>query len=370
MAHLARKRPGVGRLTIAVIGTRGFPGVQGGVESHCAHLYPLMTDTTVRVYRRKPYLNERSATTYPNIEFIDLPSTRIKGFEAVFHTLLCVLHIALHRPDVVHVHNFGPGFVMPLLKLLGLRTVLTYHSTNYEHDKWGSVAKRLLRWCESLAMRWSDRVIFVNRFVMQRQPQWAQEKSIYIPNGIDPVTRSADTSLITDIGINPGQYILAVGRLSPEKGLDYLVQACDRLPQATQVVIAGASDHDDSYARLMRSHDIAGKVVFTGYAEGETLRQLYSHARLYVLPSLSEGFPIALLEAMSYGLPIVASDIPATRLIDLPEDHYARPGDADSLATVIADALSREEHPSYDLTPYSWEKITDATLSTLKDLKI
>lgn len=363
---MARQRTDLGHIkTIAVIGTRGFPGVQGGVESHCAHLYPLMKDVKVRAYRRKPYLTDKSNASYPNIEFIDLPSTRIKGFEAVFHTLLCVIHIAFHRPDVVHVHNFGPGFVMPLLKMLGLRTVLTYHSTNYEHDKWGRVGKRLLRWCEWLAMRWSDRIIFVNRYVMERQPQWARDKAIYIPNGINPVTPSHDTQLLRERGIVPGEYVLAVGRLSAEKGLDYLVQACDTLPQATQVVIAGASDHDDSYANLMRSHDTAGKVVFTGYAQGEFLRQLYTHARLYVLPSLSEGFPIALLEAMSFGLPIVASDIPGARLVNLPDDHYATPADATALATTIAQALAQEEHPSYDLTPYSWKKIATDTFEQI-----
>ena len=355
--------------TIAVIGTRGFPGVQGGVEAHCAHLYPLMQDVNVRVYRRKPYLNEQSRVTYPGIEFVDLPSTRIKGFEAVLHTLLCVVHIALHRPSVVHVHNFGPGYVMPLLKLLRLPTVLTYHSTNYEHDKWGRVGKLLLRACEKLAMRWSDRIIFVNRFVMEHQPQWAQRKAVYIPNGIDPVTSSHDTQLLREHGIVPGEYVLAVGRLSPEKGLDYLVQACDTLAQVGQLVIAGASDHDDSYARLMRSHDTVGKVVFTGYVQGEMLRQLYSHARLYVLPSLSEGFPIALLEAMSFGLPIVASDIPATRLIDLPNEAYAKPRDPQSLAQAIAATLAATTSTpriSYNLTPYSWSKIATDSLAQIE----
>ena len=324
-----------------------------------------MQGVKVRVYRRKPYLTERSRVEIPGVEFVDLPSTRIKGFEAVLHTLLCVGHIAFHRPSVVHVHNFGPGFVMPLLKLLCLRTVLTYHSTNYEHDKWGRVGKLLLRCCEKLAMRFSNRIVFVNRFVMERQPEWVQKKSTYIPNGIDPVTPSPDAHLLRQHGIVPGDYVLAVGRLSPEKGLDYLVQACDTLPQVKQLVIAGASDHDDSYARLMRSHDTAGKVIFTGYVEGEMLRQLYSHARLYVLPSLSEGFPIAMLEAMSHGLPIVASDIPATRLIELPDDAYARPRDPESLAQAITDALNHTTSPTYDLTPYSWEKIAEDTLEQI-----
>lgn len=356
------------RKVIAVIGTRGFPGVQGGVESHCERLYRHMTDATVRVYRRRPYLDDRThALTrelqqrYPHITFVDLPSTRIKGLEAVLHTLLCVLHIAFHRPSVVHVHNFGPGYVMPLLKVLGLSTLLTYHSTNYEHDKWGVVGKRILRWCEAVAMRFSDRIIFVNRFVMDRQPQWVRRKAKYIPNGIDPVTLSPHTHLLAERGIVPGSYVLAVGRLSPEKGLDYLVQACDTLPQVNQLVIAGASDHGAGYETLMRRHDTLGKTIFTGFASGEFLRQLFSHARLYVLPSLSEGFPIALLEAMAYGLPIVASDIPATRLVALPEQCYAQPADAQSLAGAITAALADNTTPTYDLAPYNWPAIASQT---------
>ncbi len=365
----------MGRLgkVIAVIGTRGFPGVQGGVEAHCARLYPLLDGVTARVYRRRPYLTDRSRVTIPGIEFVDLPSTRVQGLEAVLHTLLCVVHIAFHRPRVVHVHNFGPGFVIPLLRLLGLPAVLTYHSTNYEHDKWGAVGKRLLRLCEKIAMRWASRVIFVNRFVMERQPQWVQRKAVYIPNGIDPVTPATSAALLHERGIKPGRYVLAVGRLSPEKGLDYLVQACDTLPGVEQVVIAGGSDHDDSYARLMRSHDTAGKVVFTGYVEGEMLSQLYSHARLFVLPSLSEGFPIAMLEAMSYGLPIVASDIPATRLIPLPEHSYATPASPTALAAAITATMDANAtgggNPArvdYDLTPYSWPHIASLTLEQMQ----
>ena len=134
--------------TIAVIGTRGFPGIQGGVESHSYHLYTHMQDVSVRLYRRRAYLTELSAQSFPNIEYIDLPSTRIKGFEAVWHTLLSVLHIMFHRPDAVHIHNIGPGMFAPLLRLMGLRVVLTYHSPNYEHDKWNGPARWLLRQCK------------------------------------------------------------------------------------------------------------------------------------------------------------------------------------------------------------------------------
>ena len=154
--------------TVAVIGTRGFPGIQGGVEVHSYFLYTHMRDTHVRLYRRRAYLTEQSQQSFPDIEYVDLPSTRIKGFEAVWHTLLSVLHIAFHRPDVVHIHNIGPGMFAPLLRLMGLRVVLTYHSPNYEHDKWNGPARWLLRQCEKLSLNFSNRVIFVNRHQMEK----------------------------------------------------------------------------------------------------------------------------------------------------------------------------------------------------------
>ena len=342
--------------TIAVIGTRGFPGIQGGVETHSYHLYTHMDGARVRVYRRRAYLTEQSARTLPNIEYIDLPSTRVKGFEAVWHTMLSVLHIMFHRPDVVHIHNIGPGMFAPVLRLLRLPVVLTYHSPNYEHDKWNAPARWLLRQCEKISLRFSNRVIFVNRYQMEKCG--ALDKSVFVPNGIDPVTRSTATAFLDKHGITPGQYLLAVGRLTPEKGLEYLVEAADRLPQVQQVVIAGASDHDSSYRQLLERLDTGKKVVFTGFTTGEDLRQLYSHARCFVLPSVNEGFPMVLLEAMAYGLPVLCSDIPGTRQVDLPEQDYFAVRDVDSLCAAITRMLETpggQRH--YELQQYDWQSI-------------
>jgi len=350
--------------TIAVIGTRGFPGIQGGVEAHSYHLYTHMDDAHVRLYRRRAYLTEQSSQSLPNIEYIDLPSTRIKGFEAVWHTLLSVLHILFHRPDVVHIHNIGPGMFAPLVRLMGLPVVLTYHSPNYEHSKWNAPARWLLRQCEKISLCFSNRVIFVNKYQMEKCG--ALDKSVFIPNGIDPVTRSDSTTFLDKHDINPGEYLLAVGRLTPEKGLEYLVQAANRLPQVGQVVIAGASDHDSSYRQQLEKLDTGKKVVFTGFTTGEDLRQLYSHARCYVLPSVNEGFPMVMLEAMAYGLPIVCSDIPGTRQVDLPEQDYFTVRDVDALCTALTRLLDKPNEPQhYDLEKYDWKTIAAATRQQL-----
>ena len=345
---------------IAVIGTRGFPGIQGGVESHCYHLYTHMKDVRVRVYRRRSYLTDQSQQSFPNIEFVDLPSTRIKGFEAVWHTLLATLHIMFHRPDVVHIHNIGPGMFAPLLRLVGLPVVLTYHSPNYEHAKWSAPARWLLRQCERISLSSSNRVIFVNKYQMQKCG--ALDKSVFIPNGIDTVSRSTSTSFLDKHGIRQGEYLLAVGRLTPEKGLEYLVEAANRLPQVTQVVIAGASDHDSTYRKTLEQLDVNHKVIFTGFTTGEDLRQLYSHARCFVLPSVNEGFPMVLLEAMAYGLPILCSDIPGTRQVDLPEQDYFTVKDVDSLCAAISRLLDAPSEPQhYDLEKYDWQSIAAIT---------
>ena len=350
--------------TVAVIGTRGFPGIQGGVEVHSYFLYTHMRDAHVRLYRRRAYLTEQSAQTFPNIEYVDLPSTRIKGFEAVWHTLLSVLHIMLHRPDVVHIHNIGPGMFAPLLKLMGLRVVLTYHSPNYEHDKWNGPARWLLRQCERLSLRFSDRVIFVNKYQMEKCG--ALDKSVFIPNGIDPVTRSESTSFLERHGIRQGEYLLAVGRLTPAKGLEYLVEAANRLPQVQQVVIAGASDHDSAYRELLQRLDINEKVIFTGFTTGEDLRQLYSHARCFVLPSVNEGFPMVMLEAMAYGLSILCSDIPGTRQVELPEEDYFTVRDVDSLSAALSRQLAASDKGQhYELDKYNWDAIAATTRQQL-----
>ncbi len=360
-------------IKIAVIGTRGFPGIQGGVEMHCENIYPRMTGVRITVYRRKPYLSEASKATYSGISYIDLPSTHIKGFEAVFHTFISACHCICHRPSVVHIHNIGPAMFAPMLRMFGLKVVLTYHSPNYEHKKWGKMARALLKMSEALALRFSHHIIFVNKFQREKFSEKVLKKSSYIPNGIPEVTRSTATNFLQSHGIEPGSYLLSVGRITPEKGFEYLVEAAQHLPQISQVVIAGASDHHDTaYISQLKRLDTHSKVVFTGFTSGEDLRQLYSHARLYVLSSVNEGFPLVLLEAMAYGLPLAVSDIPATHLVDLEPDTYFQKANAEAMRQCIDHQLTA--HPqggeplTYNLSDFNWQTIAAHTQSILEQV--
>lgn len=349
---------------LAVIGIRGFPGVQGGVESHCRQLIPLLSKSfDCRVYRRKPYLTPASLDTEknPNLRFIDLPSTRIKGFESAWHTFISCLHLLFHRADIVNIHNIGPGMFAPILRLAGMKVVLTYHSPNYEHAKWGRIAKLILHICEKVSLGSSHHIIFVSPIQRAKYPEKILKKSTAIANGITPVGNGQGTDFLDRHNIQKGSYILAVGRLTPEKGFDNLIKAVNQSKKATRLVIAGATDHNPAYLEYLKSLDSNGRTVFTGYTTGSDLAQLYTHASLYVLSSHNEGFPLVLLEAMSHQLPIVSSDIPAAHIIELPAENYCDHENPSDMTAAIDKALEEKRRPVYDLTAYNWNTIAQQT---------
>lgn len=345
-----------------VIGTRGFPSVQGGVERHSQSLYPRMSaDIQLRVFRRRPFLNKSArAAAYPRIEFRDLPSTRIAGVEAMLHSFLAACCSIARRPDIVHVHNIGPGLVIPLLRLFGLKVVMTYHSPNYEHAKWGAFARRILRLGESLSLRFANAVIFVNAAQMAKYDKKTRSKSVLIPNGVESPAEEA-SDVLARFGLKPGGYLLAVGRLTPEKGFHHLVEAVQRLDNVPTLVIAGGADNNDAYARRLRALDVKGKTVFTGALDSADLSQLYASADSFVLSSVNEGFPLVMLEAMGHRLPVFASDIPATDIPQIPAADKFPAADTDALASFLSRRYPAAARRDYDLSAYDWSRIASQT---------
>jgi glycosyltransferase involved in cell wall biosynthesis len=349
-------------MNIRVFGTRGFPAIQGGVENHCEHLYRrLALQYQITVYRRKPYVC--SDERFDNIRFVDLPSTQIKGFEPFLSSFLAALHILFSDTDIVHIHNIGPAFFTPLLRLAGKYVVLTYHSPNYEHKKWNAFAKLFLKLSEQIALRYAHAVIFVNKFQMDKfMERKDAAKFCFIPNGIEKSSVSKNNNLLKQWDLTDLNYILAVGRITPEKGFDTLINAFLKIDTDYKLVIAGNAESETNYLNQLIALADSERVIFAGFVNGEPLQQLYSHADLFVLSSINEGFPIVLLEAMSYHLPVIVSDIPATRLIDLPADCYFPPTDEMTLSRLLEKKLSTNcSKISYDLKKYNWESIAEET---------
>ena len=354
-------------MRICVLGLRGFPLVEGGVEKHCESLYPQM-DEDIVVMRRKPYITEacRKASNYDRIKFIDLPSTKIKGFEAVFHSFLATRKAIKLSPDIIHIHNIGPALFSGMIAKNGIPIVLTYHSPNYEHSKWGNLAKRLLLYSEKVALKHSSKVIFVNRFQMEKYSENIKAKSIYIPNGIIAATISPNTDFIEEIGVEKSKFILAVGRITPEKGFDTLIKGFEASKHdGYKLVIAGGAGSESNYLNELKS--IASEdVIFTGYVYGDKLAQLYTNAALYVLASNNEGFPMVLLEAMSYNLDVLVSDIPASHLVKLDADDYFTRGDYNKLSEKISQRIVAPKKRAFDILEYNWHTVAAQTVEVYK----
>ena len=344
-------------MKLSVIGLRSFPMVEGGVEKHCEALYPkLDEDIEITVYRRKPYV--KSDGNYEHISFVDLPSTRIKGFEPFFHSLISTIIVLVRKPDIVHYHNIGPALFSPILKLRHIPVVLTFHSPNYEHDKWGCFAKKLLHYAEKVALKTADKIIFVNKFQMEKYEDGIRRKSIYLPNGINDLPLSPDTNFLDEIGVVPGKYILSVGRITKEKGFDILINAYKLADKNDfKLVIAGGVEFENGYMKELKKISNNENVVFTGYTYGDNLYQLYTYAALFVLASRNEGFPLVLLEAMKYGLDVVVSDIPATHLVDLDKKDYFQCGNIEELSEKISKKLKITTKRKYNLEEYDWNEI-------------
>lgn len=360
-------------MKIVVVGTRGIPNILGGVETHCEELYPRIASMghDVTVIRRKCYVHESEPIReYKGVKLVDLYAPRDKRFEAIWHTFAAVVKARMMNPDLVHMHAIGPSLMAPFARLLGLKVVMTNHGPDYNRQKWGRVAKAVLRFSERMGTKYSNRVIVISKAIAKSLSElYGRNDTAVIYNGVNQASPTTNREYLDSLGVAPEQrYVLALGRFVKEKGFHDLIAAYASLPNpAYKLVIAGDSDHPDEYSEALRQQAREQGVVLTGFIKGEKLRQVMSHASLFVLPSYHEGLPIALLEAMSYNLPVIASDIEANSLPQLPADAYFPVGDVSALAKAIDWKMQAPEKVQYDLSEYDWNNIAIATEKVYKE---
>ncbi|HEY0623749.1 glycosyltransferase family 4 protein [Sphingomonas sp.] len=359
--------------TICVTGLRGFPHVMGGVESHCEELLPrikaLWPDHRSIVLGRAPYLPEPE-TEHRGVEIVGIPCPRLQSLEAIIATFLAVLSAWRRGASLIHIHAIGPGLMAPLAWLLGLKVIVTHHGTDYHRAKWGLLARNALRAGEWLAVNFAHRVIAVSPSLatqLKRNfPARAQTIS-YIPNGTSDLPGDADPDLVLErIGVERGGFLLAVARLVPEKGLHDLIAAFEASNCSEKLVIAGATDHESDYARALQER-ASDRVIFAGVQSRATLKCLYEHCALFVMPSHHEGLPIAALEAASCGARMLLSDIPANLDIGLDPRNYFPVGDVAALTQRLdmncADFLVDRDTVR---ARFSWDKAAEDTLAVYR----
>ena len=346
-------------MKVVVTGTRGIPNIMGGVETHCEELFPRLAamGVDVTVVRRASYATD-CLSEWKGVKIKDISSPKRKAFEAIVHTLRAVAYAAREHADIVHIHAVGPALAVPYAKLRGLRVVFTHHGPDYDREKWGRVARCMLRLGERAGVRYADDVIVISDVIRNivKDKYGRTERVHLIYNGVPEPEICDEPAYFRELGIEPGKYVLGMSRFVPEKRLHELVAACQGLA-GYKLVLAGDTDFEDDYSRKLKADAVAAGVVLTGFIRGRKLHSLLSHAACFVLPSSHEGLPIALLEAMSYGRKVLVSDIPANLEVGLPSAYYFPCGDVAQLRSRLEALLADDTPVSYDLSAYNWDHI-------------
>ena len=354
---------------IVVVGTRGIPNIMGGVETHCEELFPLVAQHgyDVTVIRRSKYTKDLYSE-WKGVKLMDVSSPKKKSFEAIIHTFRAINEAKKLGADILHVHAIGPAILTPYAKLRGLKVVFTHHGPDYDRDKWGKIAKTILKLGERMGCKYADEVIVISDVIkklIEKKYKRAQHVHL-IYNGVPTPDFVDYPEFFSSLGIEPEKYVLGMCRFVPEKNLHHLVDAFSKFklkhPKSDiKLVLAGDADFADEYSRKLKQMAKDNDVILTGFVKGKKLHSLLSHASCYVLPSSHEGLPIALLEAMSYNLPVIVSDIPANLEMKLPDDNYFHVGDIKQLTERLEALLINKptEKFNYDLSKYQWSEIAN-----------
>src|SRR5713226_6177548 len=245
------------------------------------------------------------------MQVVRLPTIRSKHLETLVHTFLSTLHVLLQPCDVVHYHALGPALFSFIPRLVGKKTVVTVQGLDWQRKKWGRIASAVLRLGERAAVRLPTRTMVVSQVLQNHYREGYGVNTSYVPNGGVLRNRCLPDKIL-QWDLEPGEYILFLGRFSPEKGCHLLIEAYERLNTDIKLVMAGASSYCDDYSRQLRTH-ASDKIKILDWVSGDTLDELMTNAMMFVLPSDMEGLSLALLDAMGAGLCVLTSDVAENR---------------------------------------------------------
>lgn len=367
-------------MKIAMIGHKRIPTRSGGVEVVVEELSTRMAALghKVDVYNR--HSGEEKICEYKGVKVIEIPTFNIPALHAMLYSLLATIRCIFTRYDVVHYHAEGPCAMLPLAKLFGKKTVATIHGLDWQRSKWGGFATKYLMFGEKMAAKHADKVIVLSENVKKYFKDKYNCDAVLIPNGIDCVNPIAPDIIKSEYNLKGGDYILFLARITPEKGLDYLIDAYKKLNTDKKLVIAGATKPETEYiASVKEKAKDCPNIIFTGFVSGQKLAELFSNCYVYVLPSDIEGMPISLLEAVGYDAKVIMSDIPEN--VDC-LDGYGNSfehSNSNSLYSILKFCIEHENLRECDFkeseTPskarqkreelikkYDWDNITNQTL--------
>jgi glycosyltransferase involved in cell wall biosynthesis len=372
-------------MKIAVIGVKGLPPKQGGIEHYCAEVYPRMVAEghSVDLFARCSYTNESLFTNsyYQGVRVISLPSLPMRGIDAFTTSALAATLSSGKRYDIIHFHALGPSLFSSIAKIASsAKIVATCQGLDWQRDKWGRFSSRVIYEGEKAAVKYADGIVVVSEALQSYFLSAYGKKTVYIPNAPGSYGESdPDFNYGTKLGLTAGKYMVFLGRLVPEKRPDLLIDAFIKLkpPGWKLVLVGGVSDTKSYTSELLNQVAKHPEIMFAGELWGARKAEIIRNAGLFVLPSDLEGLPLAMLEAMQEGVPVVASNIaPHQQLLEENRGVMFTAGDLTSCADALNWAIHHPEElkvmaskaQKHIQLHYNWQTITLKNLQLYQNL--
>lgn len=374
-------------MKIAMIGHKRIPSREGGIEIVVAELSKRMAAQghDVTAYNRKSehiagkdFEQSEKIKQWQGVKIKWVKTPDSSKLNAIVYSFFATIRAVFSRFDIIHFHAEGPASMVILAKLFRKRSVVTIHGLDWQRSKWGGFATKFLKFGERMAAKYADEIIVLSKNVQDYFIKVYNRETVFIPNGISKPDNYEPEIIKNKYGLDKDGYILFLGRLVPEKGVHYLIEAYKELDTDKKLVIAGGSSHTKEYESELKALANGNEnIIFTGFIQGKELDELYSNAYIYCLPSDLEGMPISLLEAMSYGNCCLTSNIAECSEVCGENAVYFEQGNVQSLKSTLEELLKNEERVSklknaaarYILSRYNWDNVCDDTLKLYESIK-
>ncbi|HCA4951468.1 glycosyltransferase family 4 protein [Enterococcus faecium] len=372
---MARKK-----LKICMLGHKRIPSREGGIEIVVEELATRMVALghEVTCYNRSGHhvsgkqFDQHKNKEYKGVKLKTIFTLNIKGIAAMSSSVFGGIRAAFGKYDIVHFHAEGPCAMLWLPKLFGKRCVATIHGLDHQREKWNKLASTYIMLGEKCAVKFADEIIVLSESVQNYFEDIYGRKTRFIPNGVKKIEIKSAGLITEKYGLTKDSYILFLGRLVPEKGIRYLIEAFKDVQTDKKLIIAGGSSDTDEFANELKELAKGDeRIIFTGFVQGQELEELYSNAYIYTLPSDLEGMPLSLLEAMSYGNCCIVSNISECTEVVEDKAMIFKKSDVSDLKIRLEEACNQSEMvkvlknqaTEFICSKYNWDKIVQETLN-------
>ena len=367
-------------MKIIMLGQKSIPSRQGGVEIVVEELSTRLVQKShdVICYNRsgKHVMNkdikQNKIKEYKGVKLKKVWTIDKKGLAAMTSSFFATICALFSDADVIHYHAEGPCAWMWIIKWFSKkRIVATIHGLDWQRAKWGGFATKYIKYGEKVAVKYADEIIVLSKNVQNYFYKEYNRETKFIPNGVSKPNIIKPKIIKDRYNLSKDDYILFLGRIVPEKGIHYLIDAYSKIMTNKKLVIAGGASDTDAYFQKLKNLAKNNKnIIFTGFVQGKVLDELYSNCYIYTLPSDLEGMPLSLLEAMSYGNCCLTSDISECATVIENNGVTFKKSDVKDLIKSLQYLCDnpqkvkqyKNKSQKYILDKYNWNDVVDKTL--------